>query len=104
MKKNNPVQTLIVEPETGKINEEVLDEKVLSAIVEFSVTPERVPQVLTLLKELSQQIDTVFSVNMCSLLEPDGTCAAESAARDAGFEIRPNGKDNLGLGRPLATT
>ncbi|MFC1905066.1 indolepyruvate ferredoxin oxidoreductase subunit alpha [Chloroflexota bacterium] len=99
---SNPVYALITEPETGKLKEEVLDERVLSAIVEFRVTPDRVPLILATLNEVSKQVDTVFSVDMCSLLEPDGTCEAEYAAGDAGFEIRPNGKDNIGLGRPLA--
>jgi len=100
--KSNPVYALLADPATGKLKEEVLNEKVLSAIIEFGTTPDKVPTVLKTLKEVSQQIDTVFSVNMISLLEPDGTCPAEEVARNAGFEIRPNGKNNVGLGRPLA--
>lgn len=99
--KANPVYALFADPTTGKLKEEVLNEKVLSAIVEFGITPDRVPLVLKTLSEVSQQIDTVFSMNMISLLESDGTCSAEDAARSAGFEIRPNGKDNIGLGHPL---
>ena len=100
--KANPVYALIADLATGKLKEEVLNEKVLSAIVEFGTTPDKVPSVLKTLREVSQQIDTVFSVDMISLLEPDGTCPAEEAAQSAGFELRPNGKDNIGLGRPLA--
>ncbi|MBW1678263.1 MAG: 4Fe-4S binding protein [Deltaproteobacteria bacterium] len=100
--KDNPVYALIADLSTGKLKEEVLNEKVLSAIVEFSITPDKVPAVLKALKEVSQEVGTVFSVDMCSLLEPDGTCPAENTARSAGFEIRPNGKNNIGLGRPLA--
>lgn len=100
--KSNPVYALITDPATGKLKDEVLNEKVLSAIVEFGTTPDKVPSVLKTLREVSQQIDTVFSVDMISLLEPDGTCPAEEAAQSAGFELRPNGKDNIGLGRPLA--
>jgi len=100
--KDNPVYALIADSTTGKLKEEVLNEKVLSAIVEFSTTPDKVPSVLKALSEVSQQVDTVFSVDMCSLLETDGTCPAEDIARSAGFEIRPNGKNNIGLGRPLA--
>ena len=100
--KNNPTYALISDTATGKLKEEILNEKVLSAIVEFSTTPDKVIPALKALREVSQQIDTVLSANMCSLLEPDGTCPAEDAARSAGFEIRPNGKNNIGLGRPLA--
>ncbi len=100
--KNNPTYALIADMATGKLKEEVLNEKVLSAIVEFSVSMDKVVPVLKALREVSRQVDTVLSMNMCSLLEPDGTCPAEKAIRDAGFEIRPNGKNNIGLGRPLA--
>jgi NAD-dependent dihydropyrimidine dehydrogenase PreA subunit len=100
--KSNPTYALIADPATGKMKAEVLNEKVLSAIVEFSTTPDKVPPVLEALREVSQKVATVFSVNMCSLLEPDGTCPAEDIARSAGFEVRPNGKNNIGLGRPLA--
>ena len=97
----NPVYGLITDKATGKLKEEVLNERALSAIVEFLTTPEKLPAVLKALKEVSQQLETVFSVDMISLLEPDGTCFAEDAARNAGFEIRPNGKNNIGIGRPL---
>lgn len=100
--KNNPTYALIADPATGKLQEAVLNEKVLSAIVEFSTIPDKVLPALKALRDVSRQVDTVLSVNMCSLLEPDGTCPAEDAARSVGFEIRPNGKNNIGLGRPLA--
>jgi len=100
--KENPTYALMADPKTGKLKEEVLNERVLSAIVEFGTTPDMIPLVLKTLKEVSQKIDTVFSVDVCSLLEPDGTCPAEKAVQDAGFELRPHGKDNVGLGRPLA--
>lgn len=98
----NPVYELFTDPSVGKLKEEVLNEKVLSAIIEFATTPDKVPSVLKALRKVSEQLDTVFSVDMCCLLEADGTCSTEDATRAAGFEIRPNGKDNIGLGRPLA--
>jgi len=100
--KDNPVYALIADPITGKLREDAINEKVLSAIVEFGTTPDKVPSVLKALSQVSQKVDTVFSVDMCCLLETDGTCPAEDTARSAGFEIRPNGKNNIGLGRPLA--
>ena len=100
--KENPVYVLITDQKTGKLNDEVLDERALSVIVEVYTTPDEVPTVLKVLRDVSQQVETVFSVDMCSILEADGTCAAEDAARSAGFELRPNGKNNIGLGHPLA--
>ena len=100
--KGNPVYALFADPSTGKLKEKVLNEKVLSAIIEISTTPEKVPVVLNALKEAAPLVDTVFSVGMCCLLENDGSSPAEDNARAAGFEARPNGKNNIGLGRPLA--
>jgi len=100
--KENPAYLLIDDTVTGKFKKEVLKERVLSAVLEFATTLDNLPLVLRTVKELSQQVDTVFSVDMCSLLDPDGTCPAEEVARSAGFEIRTNGKNNNGLGRPLA--
>jgi NAD-dependent dihydropyrimidine dehydrogenase PreA subunit len=98
----NPVYHLMADTKIGTFKEDVLNERILSAIIEFSTTPSNVPPMLRTLLEVSQKINTVFSVNMCSLLEEDGSCAAEEAVRNAGFKIRPNGKNNIGLGRPLA--
>ena len=98
----NPVYALFADPAKGKLKEEVLDEKVLSAIVEISTTPDQVPGILRILRQVAEQVDTVFSVGMASLLEPDGSCPAEAIVREAGFDICPNGKNNIGLGRPLA--
>ncbi len=100
--KSNPVYALLADPATGKLKQEVLNEKVLSVIVEFLITADKLPSALKALREVSQQVDTVFTVGLISLLEPDGGCSAEAATRSAGFEIRPNGKNNIGLGRPLA--
>lgn len=63
---------------------------------------EKAPQVLKALDRVAREVDTVISVNIGSMLEPDGSLPADKVAREAGFEIRPNGKSNLGLGRPLA--
>ncbi|MFC1917108.1 indolepyruvate ferredoxin oxidoreductase subunit alpha [Chloroflexota bacterium] len=100
--KDTPIYSLMSNPETGKLKEEILGERVLSAIIDFSTTPEKLSSVLKSLHEVSQQIETVFSVDMCSLLDPDGTCPAERIAEADGFVMRPNGKNNVGLGRPLA--
>ena len=100
--KDNPVYNLFANPTTGKLRHEILNEKVLSAILEFCITPDKLVPVLKTLNEVSKQVDTVFSVSMISLLESDGTCYAADTARSAGFDIRPNGKGNIGLGRPLA--
>ena len=97
----NPTSSLIADKRTGEITEEVLKERALSAIIEFSVKNERLEEVLKALKAVSYRIDTVFSLCLTSRVDPDGSIPVEAIARQAGFSPRPNTKTNLGLGRPL---
>ena len=97
----NPVTQLMEDAKTGKIKKEVLDEKVLSAIIEAKTKLERIPEYLAILKEVSKEIDTVFSVAVASRCLPDGTAPHQRWVEEAGYTLSPNGKTNLGLGRPL---
>jgi len=97
---DNPVTQLMEDPRTGKMKEEILDEKVLSAIIEMKVRLERIPDVLRALERVQSEIDTVISVGVSSRCLPDGTVPHEEWVRKAGFTFSSNGKTNLGLGRP----
>ena len=99
---DNPTYPLFEDPIQGKLRDGIRGERVLSAILEFKTTVAKAPQVLKALDRVAREVDTVISVNIGSMLEPDGSLPAEKVAREAGFEIRPNGKSNLGLGRPRA--
>ncbi|RPI09124.1 MAG: 4Fe-4S ferredoxin [Zetaproteobacteria bacterium] len=100
---NNPVTKLMADRKQGRINPEVLDEKVLSAIVEFMIPADKLPEVLSVLDRVSREIDTVFSGDIIARVGEDGSVpyAREIAARGRFLSI--NGKSNVGLGRPLAT-
>lgn len=98
----NPVTCLMVDTGTGKINPEVLNEKVLSAIIECTFPLERTPEVMRTLKEVSQEIDTVCSVDFITRLEPDSEVPTERILSEIGAPYSINGKNNVGLGRPLA--
>ena len=97
----NPVTSLMVDKKRGKIEDEVLDEKVLSAIIEFSMENDRLPEALTVLKEVSKGLDTVFSLCLINRVDPEGNLPNLSIAEGAGFSPRLNTKTNVGLGRPL---
>ncbi|MDP3880117.1 MAG: 4Fe-4S binding protein [Dehalococcoidales bacterium] len=99
---DNPTYDLFADVTTGELRDDVRQERVLSAILEFSTTVAKAPQVLAALAKVAGEVDTVISVDIASRLEVDGGVPAERVAREAGFEIRPNGKSNLGLGRPAA--
>ncbi len=97
----NPVYALFQNPATGEFKPEVKNERVLSAIVEASFPVAQLPQILTTVKQVAQQIDTVFSLDLITRFEPDGTIAVLPELKRLGFPVRPNAKINLGLGRPL---
>jgi len=99
---DNPTYPLFEDVTQGKLREGIRDEKVLSAILEFKMTEAKAPEVLKALARVASEVDTVISVNIGSVLEADGSVPAERVARKAGFQTRPNGKSNLGLGRPRA--
>ncbi|HBY01311.1 MAG TPA: 4Fe-4S ferredoxin, partial [Rikenellaceae bacterium] len=61
---NNPLTHLIVDEDKGLLNPEVLNEKVLSAIVEFTIPIDRTEEVLKIGKEIASTMGTVFSVDL----------------------------------------
>ena len=98
---NNPLTELMADKTSGKINPEVFKEKVLSAILEFKISSDRLKEILMAVRDVSSQINTVFSLDLISRVGPDGTLPNLAIAEEAGFTPRPNTKTNVGLGRPL---
>jgi NAD-dependent dihydropyrimidine dehydrogenase PreA subunit len=97
----NPTTSLMSDVKTGKFKDDVLNEKVLSAIIEFSVTLDKLPQVFAGLKEVSRRIETVFSLCIASRVAPNGEVPTNALMRKHDVWFAPNGKTNVGLGRPL---
>lgn len=98
---NNPVTALMSDKSTGQIRDEVLDERVLSSIIEFKIEKGQLKEILRTLKDISGRIQTVFSLSMACRVNEDGSIPTVSIAEEAGFCVRPNAKTNVGLGRPL---
>jgi hypothetical protein len=100
--KLNPITGLMEDPKTGKFREDVLNEKMLSCILEASIELNELEEVLDSLKKVSQEIDTVFSLDLITRVNPDGSFPTDSILKKAGIWVAPNGKTCVGLGRPLA--
>ncbi len=98
----NPVSALIQDREKGTFSPEILGEKVLSAIVEFKADLGRVEEILEVIRRVSAGLDTVASVSVIGRSEPDGTIPLELLLAKKKVPFYPNGKVNIGLGRPLA--
>jgi hypothetical protein len=99
--KKNPVTQLMEDTGTGKIKNEVLNEKVLSAIIEIKINLERIPDFLRVLEKVQKEVDTVIAVGVASKCLSDGSIPHEQWIIKSGYTPSRNGKTNLGLGRPL---
>ncbi len=73
----------------------------LSAIVEVKAPVERLPTILTEIRQVASQVETVFSLDVITRVDDDRQIPVLPAIERAGFHVRPNAKINVGLGRPL---
>ena len=99
--RENPLTVLMSDIRTGRLREDVLKEKVLSAIIEMKVRLVDLPVILSAVEEAARELDTVVSVGVSSRCEADATIPHESVCAEAGYALSPNGKTNLGFGRPV---
>jgi len=82
----------------GLIRPEILDEKVLSAIVEIKTRLEDVPSVLKRIKELSRELATIVSLGVSTRCDAAGEESLREILDREGYPTY-RGKTNLGLGR-----
>jgi ferredoxin len=97
---NNPVTHLMTDIKTGTMRPEILNEKVMSAIIEIRVDAAQVPEVLATIKRVAGEVKTVITAAIAARCGPDGSVPYLDFAREAGLKLSLNGKTNLGLGRP----
>ncbi len=60
------VTQLMVDEETGRMREDIPNEKVLSAIIEIKTTLERFPEFLQALELIQKKVDTAVSIGVAS--------------------------------------
>ena len=96
--KKNPVFALMVDRATGAIREDILDEKVLSAIVELKTGLDHVPQVLRVVEEVAPTLNTIVAIGVATRCDAEGDNGLEPLLKQESYEFY-RGKTNLGLGR-----
>jgi hypothetical protein len=96
--KRNPVTNLMTNTATGDIREDILNEKILSAIVEFKTSLKNVPAVLRKVREIANRLDTVVAIGAAARCDENGDNELEEILRREEFHF-VRGKTNLGLGR-----
>ena len=100
MKPHNALYHLIENHETGELKKQFINERFLSAIVEFSVPEDMLGKVLETLKKVSKEIKTVFSMAMFGCYDGEKLPMMDLIKK---YDIphTPHAKVNLGLGKPL---
>jgi hypothetical protein len=98
----NPITKMMDNPENGKLREDVLGEKVLSCVVETQFPIGRLEEALRALKEVTSTLNTVVSVCCINRAEPDGSYPLRRTLKELRIPYYINGKQNAGLGKPLA--
>lgn len=101
--KQNPSTALMQDPSKGLFKAEILNERVLSIILEFKCPLEMLPSVISKLREVEPQLNTVFSLGLVSRFDDSGSIEVMPTLEKLGITCRPNAKINVGLGIPLRT-
>jgi NAD-dependent dihydropyrimidine dehydrogenase PreA subunit len=101
---DTPVTGLMSDRQKGTLQPEVLGEQLLSAIIEFKISEGNLETILAGLDNVAKTIESVFSLGIISVLPSEGRDPILARLEKFGCRVRPNGKVNLGLGRPLAST
>ncbi len=97
----NPVFALLADSSSGRMRDDVKNERVLSAIVEVEFEAAELPRMIEVVKAVARTLDTVFSWCLFTRVDDDGSISVLPVLRDLGIAVRPNAKVNMGLGRPL---
>ena len=97
--KKNPVTSLMSDVATGTLREDILNEKVLSAIVEIKAPVERTEEIIRLVWEVEKQIDTVVALGIGTRCDTDGQERVVAPILERlGYNL-VRAKTNIGIGR-----
>jgi len=94
----NPVTQMMEDRNLGTIRADVLNEKVLSCIVEITARLEQTPQVLSVIREICRTTPTVISIGAATVCDEQGREPLREILAEQGFATGW-AKVNLGLGR-----
>jgi hypothetical protein len=96
---NNPITHLMTDRSTGELKQDLLQEKILSAIVEIKTRLEEVEKVLDTVQRVSKTLDTVVAVGVSTRCDSSGEDPLLAPLlQDLGYTFE-RAKTNMGLGR-----
>lgn len=97
--KKNPVTTLMTDTKTGKVRDDILDEKVMSAILELKTSVDKTEDVILTVREVEKTLSTVVAIGVGTRCDENGdeTVVAPILER-LGYKLH-RAKTNIGLGK-----
>jgi ferredoxin len=97
--KKNPMTLLMSDVTTGVLNPDILNEKVLSAIVEIKVPVDRTEEIIRLVHEVEKDVDSVVALGVGTRCAENGEESVVAPILERmGYRIE-RAKTNTGLGR-----
>lgn len=97
--KKNPITSLMSDVSKGQLREDVLGEKVLSAIVEIKTTIDRTEEIIRLVHDVEKKLDTVVALGVGTRCDAEGEDRVVAPIIERlGYELE-RAKTNIGIGR-----
>jgi ferredoxin len=97
--KKNPITSLMADVSTGTLREDILDEKLMSAIVEIKVPVARTEEIVRLVWDIEKQVDTVVALGVGTRCAEDGDEVVVAPILERLGYTLARAKTNTGLGR-----
>jgi hypothetical protein len=94
----NPLTALMPDVDTGRLQTDVLNEKVMSCILEFKAEIEKMPEILMAIEKELKPLDTAVSMGMAVRCDSKGEDPVRSQLWAMGYDVW-RAKINMGLGR-----
>jgi len=97
--KKNPVTSLMSDVVTGTLREDILNEKLMSAIIEIKVPVERTEEIIRIVHDVEKRIDTVVALGVGVRCDSDGEDRIVAPVLERlGYNLE-RAKTNTGLGK-----
>lgn len=95
----NPITSLMKDRATGTLREDILKEKLMSAIIEIKVPISRTEEIIRLVWDVEKRIDTVVALGVGARCDEDGVDREIAPILEKlGYNL-VRAKTNIGLGR-----
>lgn len=97
--KKNPITSLMSDVATGTLREDIMNEKVMSAIVEIKTAVDRTEEIIRLVWDVEKRLKTVVAIGVGTRCDENGEDhVVEPILERLGYKLQ-RAKTNIGLGR-----